>query len=215
MSRLRKLMYVAGGLLVVAIAVNCLYYQSLLRMLRGQSKLQAELALNFKKPKPIAPVGAKEAKVKIQLMAMSANPCHQGTIKTLREIALAVPARIRAEFAEPGFKGGKQQMMAQATSGCMAALTINGRGEFDVVQGGRKMHIVFHGPLGMGTPPDWVRLVVESELARQYPKGLKPQERKALATIWRDLPKRLARGHKDSGASMSKASMPGAKAPPP
>lgn len=49
MSRLKKLVGIALGLLTVAVLVNCLYHRhSVVRLLRGQSRFPAEMGLPFR-----------------------------------------------------------------------------------------------------------------------------------------------------------------------
>lgn len=190
MNRLRKMVYAAVVLLAVAVVVNLREhnYKSVIRLLRGESRLSAEFSSHFGKPKSVPSVGSPEARVKIRVMAMSANHCHEPTIDTVRKVAGAAPSCIRFEFVETDSKEGEKFKKSSAQN-CMLGITVNGKPEMDVMNDGVKQRIGFHGPLGMGTVPLFLKLAVETELARQYPEGLNAKERKSLAEIWRSLPK--------------------------
>ncbi|HIE51904.1 MAG TPA: hypothetical protein EYP85_09110 [Armatimonadetes bacterium] len=185
MSRLKKLLLVALALGVVAVIVNVLDpTHSLSKLLKGQTTLQAQYVRHFKSPEPLEPIGSEDAKVQIKAFAQSANPCHEMTIDLLKEIAQALPERIRVEFVDTGTPEG-QQALAGAQIACEAGLLINDQGQFEVEREGEKFTIEFHGPLE-AMPPELFHLVLVQELQEQYGDDLGEEELAKLAAVFEE-----------------------------
>ncbi|NLC58316.1 MAG: hypothetical protein GX774_15895 [Armatimonadetes bacterium] len=175
MTRLKKLLLTALGLLVVAVVVNLTDpTRSLVRLAKRETTVQAQVAQRFGTPKELRPYGNESAKVKLIVYVQSTNHCHQPTVTMCQRIAKAVPKRVRVEFVDTitpeGAKAAKQKFQ------CETGILVNG-----TPMGG-------HGPIGGGTPAHLLRAAVENALAKQYAQGLPAEESTRLALVFKDLP---------------------------
>lgn len=189
MPRMKKLLIVALTLMVVAVVVNLADRRhSLLRFVQRKTRYPAMYARHFIAVKPIKPLGSPDAKVKITVFAESGNHCHQATIWAYQQLGNAIPKRVYIEFQDTA---GKEGFEAAAKAGvdCSAGVVIDGKKQFELEENGEVLTIGFHGPLGMGTPPHSLQLVIEHELAVKYPEGLTEDERERLKKVWKELPR--------------------------
>jgi hypothetical protein len=121
------------------------------------------------------PVGAPDAKVRLQAFVASGNPCHEATIATLRAAAEALPNRIRLEFVDTYSNEG-QQAAAAAGIHCMSGLLINSKRNLEYQDKDGKMHgVEFSGPLSM-LSADVLPLVLAYELRSQYGDAVSQSE---------------------------------------
>ena len=190
MSRQKKLLCLAGILLVVALIANI---GTIKDLFSGKSKLRAQITRRFMKPMQIDPVGSEDAKVRLKLYAQSRNDCHAGFIETGKQLGAAVPDRVRVEFVDTGSREGYGEA-AKAGIDCEAGIAINDRTQFEIEVNGQEVTVSFRGPLGTETPPREFRLALEAELERQYPDGLSEEEQAALDKLWEEVPDLLAKG---------------------
>jgi hypothetical protein len=188
MSRIKVLLGIAGGLVVVALLVNFLDpSRSLFKLITGKSRIQAEYVRHFVPPQPMEPVGSEEAKVRIQAFAQSMNSCHIPTINILSKIAETVPERIRVEFLDTITTEGS---LARQKAGieCEIGLLINDQRIVEVEQEGQIFRCEFHGPVDKGSQLGFLRMALEQELEKQYGADLTAEERTQLAAVWGELP---------------------------
>lgn len=219
MSRLKKLVLLAVALLAVAVAVNLSDpTYSLTRLLSRQTTLRAQMARHLGgKPRPLKDLGSESAKVQLTVFVQSTNHCHEPTISTVEKLAKAAPKRIRVHFVDTVTREGAEA--AQKAVHCETGILVNGKSQFEVAAGGRKTQVGFHGPIGMGTPPDIVRRAIEAELAKQYGNRLTAEEKARLAAVWKSLPtgpyagKGGMAGPKGAGGSTPGPAIPPAQRP--
>lgn len=194
MSRVKKLLFIALGLAVVALIVNALDpTHSLLRWLKGESTWKAQYVQHFVQAKPIEPIGSENAKVRIKLFAQSMNPCHAPTLDLLKKIGEALPEQIRIEFLDTMTQEGFEARQ-QAGIPCEVGLLINNQKTVEVERNGQKFQASFHGPISMGMSPDLLRMALEQELEEQYGKDFTEEKQAKLEAVWKDLPKRIHKG---------------------
>lgn len=195
MSRVKKLLYVALGLAVVALIVNGLDpNRFLLRWLKGESTWRAQYVRHFAQAKPIDPVGSPNAKVRIKLFVQSMNPCHAATVDLLKKVAEALPKRIRVEFLDTMTQEGFEARQRAAIA-CEVGLLINDQKTVKVPYQGQTFQFSFHGPIGMGMSPELLERAVEQELKKQYGKEITKEEWAKFKAVWKELPRMVPKGH--------------------
>jgi len=201
MSNLKRLLFVALGLGVIAVAVNWLDpTRSLTKLVRGEVDLQGrptshatpgkmgfqgQAAPNFKPRTSIEPIGSEKAKVRIQVFTGFQNHCHAQTIETFETLGKAAPELLRVEFVNTNSEAGRRAAQ-EANINCEAGVLINGKQRFELE--GEKFPIEFHGPLGMGVSPHLVKKVLDHELRRQYGDDLKAETLAKIDQVWDHLP---------------------------
>ena len=117
--------------------------------------------------KPLPPVGAPDARVRLQAFVASGNSCHGATIATLRAAAGALPNRIRVEFVDT-YTGEGQQAAAAAEIHCLSGLLINSKRKLEYQDKDGKINgVEFTKPLSMFSA-DVLPLVLAHELRLQY-----------------------------------------------
>ena len=117
--------------------------------------------------KPLPPVGAPDARVRLEAFVASGNPCHEATIATLRAAAEALPNHIRLEFVDTYTDKG-QQAAAAAGIHCLSGLLINSKRNLEYQDEHGEMHgVEFSGPLSTFSD-DVFPLVLAHELRSQY-----------------------------------------------
>lgn len=192
MSNLKKLLFVALGLGVIAVVVNWLDpTHSLTKLATGEVDLQGRptpqamglSAQPFQPREAIAPLGSEKAKVRIRVFAGFQNHCHALTMDTFEALGKAAPELLRVEFVNTNSEEGRRAAQ-QAKVNCEAGLLINGRQRFELEDG----PIEFHGPLGMGLSPHLVKKVLDHELRQQYGKSLKAETLAKINKVWDKLP---------------------------
>jgi hypothetical protein len=128
---------------------------------------------------PPPPVGAPDARVRLQAFVALGNPCHGETILTLRAAAEALPNYIRLEFVDTYTDAG-QQAAAAAGIHCLGGLLINSKRNLEYQTEDGKMHgVEFTGPLGKFSP-DVLPLVLAHELRSQYANAVSQSDIDAL-----------------------------------
>lgn len=190
-------------LAVIAIVVNLRNPQYSIATAFKEKPKSGKATLREPRPphppgKPVKPVGSKEAKVVIKVFAESGNPCHMASFTIPTKLAEAVPKRIRVEFLDSGSEVGTKAMEKAGIS-CEAGMMIDGKSSYTVTVEGERVHVEFHGPVGMDVPIKHLRAVVEQELHKKYPEGLTPDEQRKLEAFWREAPELLA-GEGEGGA---------------
>jgi|YNPNPStandDraft_1061719.scaffolds.fasta_scaffold67220_1 hypothetical protein len=195
MSRVKKLLYVALGLAVVALIVNGLDPNHfLLRWLKGESTWRAQYVRHFTSAKPIEPVGSPNAKVHIQLFVQSMNPCHAATVDLLKKVGEALPKRVRVEFLDTMTPEGFEARQRAAIP-CEVGLLINHQKTMQIQYQGRTFQFSFHGPIGMGMSPELLERAVEQELKKHYGKEITKEEWAKFKAVWKELPRMVPKGH--------------------
>ena len=117
--------------------------------------------------KPLPPVGAPDAKVRLQAFVASGNPCHEATIATLLAAAEALPSHIRLEFVDTYTDEG-QRAAAAADIHCLSGLLINSKRDFEYQgENGEMRKVEFCRPLSTFSA-DVFPLVLAHELRSQY-----------------------------------------------
>jgi len=168
-------------LLAVAVVTN---WGNIMDLVRGRRTLREIISgRTIQVPSPpteaigrIEDIGPKGAKVKVTAYLMFTNPCHWGTVKTLRELASRYPGKVRVEFVNMGTEEGARKFSEASKSGfksghpshsCMAWVAVNGRFEWEIEQGGKKRRVTFSGAIHPGDPmAEMLRRVVEEEIRR-------------------------------------------------
>ena len=98
---------------------------------------------------PPPPVGAPDAKVRLQAFVASGNPCHGATIATLRAAAEALPNHIRLEFVDTNTDEGRQAAAAAGIH-CLSGLLINSKLNLEYQgENGEMQKVEFSRPLSM------------------------------------------------------------------
>lgn len=185
MKRLHRLLLLALGLIVVALAVNLTDpTHSLARLVKGETKIQAQYAQHFTPGKPIPPIGSETAKVKIKVFVQTGNQCHEPTISFFQKVGEALPSRIRIVFVDSGSKEGFEAKQ-KAGIGCESGILINDQKDFEVERDGKKVPISTGGPIGMEVPPASAADLIKQVALKQYGKALTKEEIAKLDTAWK------------------------------
>jgi len=128
----------------------------------------------------IDPMGSPDAKVKLKAFVQPSNSCHGSTIAILKKVARALPNRIHLEFVDTASEEGSRKS-EEANLNCSAALMVNGKSEFEIVNAGKKQKVAFnHGPVHM-MPPAYLITAVTGELRTQYGDAITQVELNKLA----------------------------------
>ncbi|NCO90596.1 MAG: hypothetical protein COZ06_03725 [Armatimonadetes bacterium CG_4_10_14_3_um_filter_66_18] len=198
MEVLKKTLLVTCAIAATFIVANLRYKDDHSKPVAPEGPLSAEEQHNQEKhtkaapkPKPIPPIGSKDAKVVIETFVQAGNSCHGSSIELMERIGKAAPNRIRVEFLDTNTQDGKTAIEDAGIS-CDAGVTINGKKEFDIRYKGKPVNFSFHGPIGMDVSLDYFRAALEQELRDRYGDTLTEKEQKSLAAVWKDAPSIIA-----------------------
>ena len=146
--------------------------------------------------KPLPPVGAPDARVRLQAFVESGNPCHEETIATLRAAAEALPNHIRLEFVDTN-NGEGQQAAAAAGIHCLSGLLINSKRNLEYRdKDGEMQGVEFFGPLDMPSS-ELLILVLAHELRLQYADAVSQSDIDTLtAAVKKAMPKSVGAAHR-------------------
>ena len=146
--------------------------------------------------KPLPPVGAPDARVRLQAFVASGNPCHEATIATLRAAAEALPNHIRLEFADTYTDKGRQAAAAAGIH-CLSGLLINSKRNLEYRdKDGEMQGVEFFGPLDMPSS-ELLILVLAHELRLQYADAVSQSDIDTLtAAVKKAMPKSVGAAHR-------------------
>ncbi|HIE51672.1 MAG TPA: hypothetical protein EYP85_07910 [Armatimonadetes bacterium] len=189
MRRLEKLILLMAALAIIAFANYRAFVRSSViakTWRKPTPTYQASSSPPSEKLEPVSlePIGSEEAKVKIELFLEADNPCHRETWELFTKLAQAAPDRIRLELLDTGSPEGEQ--LAEQI-GCQTGVRINGQQEFEIEEGGEKITVELHGPVGMGIAPEMLKAVLEQELRKQYGSDLSEEEMEKIFAPWEEM----------------------------
>lgn len=164
MTRIKKLLLFAVGLLVLAVMVN---FGTLRDLASGRQTLRGLLGSGTLSANQWDPVGEPSAKVKIQTFAQFNNECHTETLRWIQELAASDPPRLRAEFTNTETQEGKQAAQAVGI-GCLMGILINGNNTCEIRSGKTTRVVGFHGPAGMQYSTEDLRTAIAQEFQAAY-----------------------------------------------
>ena len=161
-----------------------------------QATFPREPGHGFHMARPLPPVGAPDARVRMKGFVASGNPCHEETIATLRTAAEALPNHIRLEFVDTN-NGEGQQAAAAAGIHCLSGLLINSKRNLEYRdKDGEMQGVEFFGPLDMPSS-ELLILVLAHELRLQYADAVSQSDIDTLtAAVKKAMPKSVGAAHR-------------------